>query len=79
MDDQTSRAYGMAAQTVLARLLHKLTEKGILSESDVSGLLTEATDSLASHHTDIASGAIGVVMTIAQAAIQSGSPKTSGG
>ena len=64
MEDQYARALALASPTVIARLMHVLVEKGVLSVADVQGLLDEADASLAQHRTDVANGARGTVATI---------------
>ena len=38
MDDPLSRSFGMACQTVLARLLHALREKNVLTDREINNL-----------------------------------------
>jgi len=66
-EDVHSRASGLASQTVLARLLHLLEEKNVLSREDIERVLREACDSLSRHNTDAANGAVGIVELISEA------------
>jgi DNA primase large subunit len=66
-EDVHSRALGMATETIIARLLHLLEEKKVLSRKDIERVLSEARDSLSRHNTDAANGAIGIIELINEA------------
>jgi hypothetical protein len=66
-EDRLARGMGLAAQTVLTKLLSVLAEKGALSREEIIGLLHEAGQSLAKQNTPDANSAVGAVIGIRQA------------
>ena len=64
VEDVHAQALGMATETIMARLLHLLEEKKLLSRKDVERVLGEARDFLSRYNTDAANGAIGIIEVI---------------
>jgi hypothetical protein len=66
-EDVHSRALGMATETIVARLLHMLEEKQVLTRKEIERVLSEARTSLSRHNTDAANGAVGIIELISEA------------
>ncbi len=63
-EDGHARGMGLAGQTILAKLLQVLVDKGVLSREEILGLLHEASQSLAKQNTPAANSAVGAVISI---------------
>ena len=64
-EDVYARSTGMAAHTVISRLLHRLSQNGVLTNEEIDAVLSDAQNRLRQNSTEITSGAIAIVDVIA--------------